>query len=126
MSENKPFFIAKEKGDLIIIQMGGDLIASTLPQSREMVDELIEKHEIKKRTHLKILVDYEQVTDVDSATIANILDRINEHKKNYHTIAFVNVSEEFKSIIEIHKLEDEIRIFDSREEAIEALMKRSQ
>ena len=111
---------------MIIVQMGGDLIASTLPQSREMIDELIEKHEIKKRTHLKILVDYEQVTDVDSAAIANILDRINEHKKNHHTIAFVNVSEEFKSIIEIHKLEDEILIFDSREEAIAALMKRSQ
>ncbi len=122
----KPFFIATEKDDFIIVEMGGVLNASTAPESRKMIEAIIEKHEIYKRRNLKILVDYKQVKDVDSSTIAGILDRINEHKKHYHTIAFINVPEDFKSIIEINKLEGEVLIFDTEKEAILELKKKSQ
>lgn len=126
MDEQKPSFIAQEKDNIIIVRMYGPLNSSTLNESRDQINELIEKHEIFKRSNLRILVDYENVTDVDSATIANILERIKEHEKHNHVIAFINVPEEFKHIVEIHKLENKVHIFKSEKQAIKELSKPSQ
>ena len=124
--QERPSFIAQEINNLIIVRMGGVINAETFPESQFLIDELIEKHEIYKRQNLRILVDYQNVTDVDTSTVANILDRINEHEKHNHIIAFVNVPEELKSLVEIYKLEKEVLIFESEEEAVKALTQNSQ
>ncbi|MCA9408638.1 MAG: STAS domain-containing protein [Candidatus Omnitrophica bacterium] len=126
MTDDTPRIMAKEEGDLITVSMGGALNSATLPISRQLVDEIIKSHNIYQRTNLKILVDYKDVTDVDSSTIANILERLTEHQKHNHKIAFINVSEEFKTIVQLHKLEKEIPVFDSKQKALKALLKPTQ
>ena len=124
--QERPSFIAQEINNLIIVRMGGVINAETFPESQFLIDELIEKHEIYKRQNLRIRVDYQNVTDVDTSTVANILERINAHEKHNHIIAFVNVPEELKSLVEIYKLEKEVLIFESEEEAVKALTQNSQ
>ena len=126
MSNANPYIIAKEKNNIIFIEMGGNINSETLPESRELVNEIIKKHEIYKRNNLKILVDYSNVIDVDSATIANILDRLAEHKQHHHTIAFVNVPDEFLHLIQLHKLEDKVTVYPSLKEAVKVLRKPTQ
>ena len=126
LPEDRPFIIAKEKRDIIYIQMGGDINAETLPESRKLVDEIIEGHEIYKRRNLRILVDYGKVTSIDSASIANILERLKEHDKYQHKIAFVNMPQEFKDLIVLHKLEGVIPLFESEKDALRELRKTTQ
>ena len=126
MSDNTPNFIAKDDGDIIIVRMSGDLNAKTMPKARKMIDKLIKLHDIYKRNNLRILIDYEYVTDVDTATLANILQRMNEHKEHYHTIALVNIPDDLKSMIEIHKLQDVFNIYDSEQKALADLRKLTQ
>lgn len=124
--EEKPYILAREEDDIIHVEMGGVINSETLPQSREMVDTIIEAHEIYKRRGLKILVDYKKVVDIDSATIANILERLKEHKKYNHKLAFINISKKFKDLIVLHKLEGTIQFFKTEKEAIKELKKSTQ
>lgn len=124
MEENRPpNFIAQENGNLIIVRMNGDINAQTLPESRKMIDELVKLHHIYERENLCILIDYENVTNVDSAAIANILERLQEHHDHYHRIAFINVPDEFVKLLEIYKLQDTISVFDSEKKALAELQK---
>ena len=119
----RPSFIAKEDGDFISIQVSGDINQYTLPESRKLLDEIVRRHRIGKRDNLRILVDYELVGDVDSATVANIIDRLESNSGRNHRVAFINMPEEFQHLIEIYKLKEMILAFDSREEAMRELMK---
>ena len=116
-----PTFIVKEEGTLIIVRISGDINQHTLPESRAMIDKMVEEHRINERDHLSIIVDYENVSDVDSAAIANILDRLDENKKQHHRVAFINVPDEFVQLLEIYKLEDTIMVFDNEAEVIAKL-----
>lgn len=122
----RPSFIAKERGNLIIVQVHGDINAQTLPESQKMIDELIRLHKIYERKHLCILIDYQYVTDVDSATVANILIRIEEGRALFHRIAFINMPNEFMQLIDIHKLTDSFDIYATEEEAIRELQDRDE
>ncbi len=116
-----PSFIAKERGDLIIVQVFGAINAQTLPQSQKMIDELIRLHNIDERKHLSILVDYQYVTDVDSATVANFLMRMEEGKDLFHRIAFINLPDLILQLIDIHKLTESFKIYPDEATAIAAL-----
>ena len=126
MNENKPMIIAKEKGNLIVIRLGGAINASTMPEARQLVDDIISSHKIYQRQNLRILVDYKNVTDIDTSTVANILERLTENEKHQHTIAFVNFPEKLKIILDIHSLQDRITIYDSEKEALKELKKPTQ
>ena len=125
-SEDRPFILAKEEGDIIFVEMGGALNSLTLPESRKLVDEIIEYHGIYKRRNLKILIDYKKVKSIDSATIANILERLREHEKYGHKMAFVNIPKTLKDLIILHKLQDEIVIFKSKKQALKEFKSSSQ
>lgn len=119
----RPSFIAKEENDLIYIQVCGDINQHTLPESRKLIDEIIRRHKINSRDCLKILVDYNLVGDVDSSTIANIVDRLDSNRERQHRVAFINIPEEFQHLIEIYKLEEKIQVFANKDEAIRELHK---
>lgn len=118
----RPSFIAKEEGDFISIQVSGDINQHTLPESRRLLDEIVRRHRIAKRDNLRILVDYQLVGDVDSATVANIIDRLDSNSDRNHRVAFINMPAEFQELIEIYKLKEKILVFESREEAMRELM----
>lgn len=111
----------EEKGDTYILRMSGTINAQTLPQYRDIVDGLMVKFDVAHRDHLKFIMDYSGIDDVDSSTLANILDRLKNDVKSDHKVVFVNVPEKFKSLLTLFKMEDAIEVYDSQEEAEEAL-----
>lgn len=119
----RPSFIAKEEGNFISIQVSGDINHHTLPESRRLLDEIIRRHRISQRDNLRILVDYEFVRDVDSATIANIVDRLDTTSGLNHRVAFINIPDEFRQLLDIYNLRDKIQVFASKEEAMRELLK---
>ncbi len=118
-----PSFIAREEGNFISIEVSGDINQQTLPESRRLLDEIIRRHEIGRRPDLRILVDYERVGDVDSATIANIVERLDTNSALNHRVAFINIPEEFRNLIEIYKLQEKILVYATKEEALRELLK---
>ncbi|MBP9853551.1 MAG: STAS domain-containing protein [Candidatus Omnitrophica bacterium] len=116
-----PSFIAQEVDDLIIVRLYGDFNQHTLHQSRKMIDEMMRIHQINERHNLSIIIDYQNVNDVDSSTIADILEHIEENSEHSHKVAFINVPDEFIKLLEIYKLQDKILVFKTEKEAIKAL-----
>ncbi|MBZ0166676.1 MAG: STAS domain-containing protein [Candidatus Omnitrophica bacterium] len=119
----RPSFIAKEEGHLIYIQMSGDINQQTLPESRRLLDEIVRLHRINERDNLRILVDYKLVGDVDSSTLANIIERLDRNQNRNHRVAFINIPKEFQQLLEIYKLQEKILVFASKEEALRELQK---
>ena len=111
----------EEDGNIYTLRMSGEITAQTLPLYRKIVDNLMKELDVENREDLKFIVDYGGISDIDSTSLANILDRLKNDVRSDHKVVFVNVPEKFKSIVELHKMENEIQIYGSEEEAKEAL-----
>jgi len=111
----------EEDGDIYILRMSGEITSETLPTYRKIVDNLMEELDVSNKEGLKFIVDYSGISNIDSTALANILDRLKNDVRSDHTVVFVSVPEKFKSIVELHHMEDKIKIYESEEEAREAL-----
>jgi len=111
----------EEDGSIYTLRMSGAITAHTLPLYRKIVDDLMKELDVANREGLKFIVDYGGISDIDSTALANILDRLKNDVRNDATVVFINVPEKFKSIVELHHMEKEIRIYESEDEAKEAL-----
>ena len=110
-----------EDGNTYTLRMIGEITAQTLPQYRKIVDDLMVELDVVNKTDLKFIVDYGGITAVDSSALANILDRLKHDVRSDHKVVFIKVPDKFKSIVELHKMEDKIKIYESEEEAKEAM-----
>jgi len=111
----------EEDGNIYTLRMSGEITAHTLPQYRKIVDDLMIELDVNNRDGLKFIVDYGGISNIDSTALANILDRLKNDVRSDHVVVFVNVPEKFKSIVELHHMEDAIKIYGSEQEAKEAL-----
>jgi len=111
----------EEDGNIYTLRMSGEITAQTLPLYRKIVDELMEKLDVNNRAGLKFIVDYGAISNIDSTALANILDRLKNDVRSDATVVFINVPDKFKSIVELHNMKDAIQIYESEEEAKEAL-----
>ena len=112
-----------EDGNTYTLRMIGEITAQTLPQYRKIFDDLMVELDVVNKTDLTFIVDYGGITAVDSSALANILDRLKHDVRSDHKVVFINVPDKFKSIVELHKMEDKIKIYESEEEAKEAMKK---
>jgi len=110
----------EEDGNIYTLRMSGEITAQTLHLYRKIVDELMEKLDVSNRAGLKFIVDYSGISNIDSTALANILDRLKNDVRSDAEVVFINVPDKFKSIVELHKMEDSIHIYKSEEEAKEA------
>jgi len=111
----------KEDGDIYTLRMNGAITAQTLPQYRKIVDKLMVELDVTNKDNLKFIVDYGGISEIDSAALANILDRLKNDVRSDHKVVFINVPDKFKSIVELHNMQDTIHIYGSEKEAKEAL-----
>ena len=114
-------YTVENEGDIYTLRMSGTINAETLPRYREIVDNLMKELNVAERDNLKFIVDYGKIDDVDSAALANILDRLKNDVRRDHKVVFINVPEKFKAILEIHKMENLVEIYASEQEAKAAL-----
>ena len=75
----------------------------------------------KNKARLKFIVDYGGISENDKKALANILDRLKNDVRSDAEVVFINVPEKFKSIVELHHMEDAIQIYGSEQEAKTAL-----
>ena len=75
-------------------------------------DDYLNKH---------ILLDFKEVTHVDSATIANLIFLLNQLQHHQKKLALTHVSLTLEHYIEIDKVRSLIHVYGNEEEALKAL-----
>ncbi len=111
----------EERGGFYILHMKGAIVHSTLAEMSHEVETLAKEHDIFNRSGLKIIIDYAEVSDVDSATVANVVNRLDHLHELGHNIAFVNLPEEMKTLIQMYKVESLIQIYTDIDAAMQAM-----
>ena len=111
----------EEDGDIYTLRMNGEITSQTLPLYRKIVDNVMKELDVANRDNLKFIVDYGGISEIDSTALANILDRLKNDVRSDATVVFINVPDKFKSIVELHHMEKEIQIYESEDEAKQAL-----
>ncbi len=116
-------FTVEEKENLYILRMRGDITTESLPEYRQVVDDLMKDLDVQNKKDLSFIVDYDGVGEVDSAAVANILERLTNAVRTDHRVVFINVPEKFSNLVDILQVGDSIKIYDSEQQAIEELRK---
>jgi len=119
-SKELPSFIesVKDVDNIHIIHLKGPIDMQTIPEIEE-----IDKQAQEMRGTLKknIILDFKQVTHVDSATCASLIEAISRFKSEHHKFVLVGLSDAFKSLIEITRIGPLFSIYETEEEAVKAL-----
>lgn len=103
-------------GDLMIINLRGELDHHTSHLIKLQIEKGMEKHEIKK-----MLFNFKSVTFMDSSGIGLIIGRHKELKKIGGTIGISNLNPQVKKVFEMSGLFGIIPYFDDEKEALEKL-----
>ena len=91
------------EGETAIVRFKGEINASTIPiiKSNCCKDAKLDKN---------ILIDFKEVTQIDSATLAFLVEIIKELRGKNRKMAMLNVSDKQQKLIEVTKLDG---LFDS-------------
>lgn len=110
----------EEKGNIYIFHMSGTINAQTLPEYREVIDKLVTELDVAHKDNITFIMDYGGIDDVDSSSLANIVDRLKNDVRCDHKVMFINVPDKFKELIALFKMENTIEVYDTQEEAEKA------
>lgn len=78
-------------------------------------------NKIFESTHNKIILNFQDVTYIDSSGIGALLNIFKETKKRNIRMFFINIHGSVKKVIELTKLDDYFPILRSEDEAMEQL-----
>ncbi|MDP2924448.1 MAG: STAS domain-containing protein [Candidatus Omnitrophota bacterium] len=106
----------KEISDLVIVRFKGAIDSATIPIIRENIKKYREKYLDKN-----ILVDFKEVSHVDSATLAALLIILGEHEKHRTKLGIINISKLFESYLQVERLGTIICTYANEELAMKAL-----
>lgn len=106
--------VKQEKcNDVAICALEGEININNSPDLRKVFDEFI------KRNEKKVLIDFTNVTYIDSSGLATLIEMLQRMKKIGGRMRFSNMDQKVKNIFEITKLHKLFEIFDNRESAIQ-------
>ena len=113
-------FIEKieEFPDYRIVRLKGAVDSATIPDLENF------RHQFRKRKDFQyknVLIDLRQVTHVDSATIAELIDLLSNLKQSHHRLALIGAPENFKQMTQILKADQLFPIHATEEEALQAI-----
>jgi len=105
--------INEEKKDgIIICNISGEININTSPQLRKSFEAYGEANAAK------IVVDFSQVSYIDSSGLATFIELLQRLKKGGGTFRICSMSQKVKNIFEVTKLHKLFEIFDTREAAL--------
>ncbi len=107
----------KEIDILVIIKLKGSIDFHALPIISANFENKIEKYLDKH-----ILLDFKEVTHVDSATLASLIKLLNELKKRNRKLGIVNITSVLKEYLKIANLESVVQVYESQAEALDDLL----
>jgi anti-anti-sigma factor len=73
-----------------------------------------------------VLLDFRKVDHLETAAVAQLIKALTLLKKKKYHFGMLNVSEKMRDTLEILKLENAFRIFDTKSEALEEVLKWSE
>lgn len=119
--DNSPFFISsiEEKGRVRILRLKGDIGMSAAPEMMKFKKKVESRPDFQYKN---ILVDFKNVTHIDTAAIAELIAAISELKKTHHKLGVVNLSEGFRSELQILKVDKLVVEYPTESDAIKELV----
>jgi len=108
----------KEADEYVIIRLKGTVDAHTISKVKTE-----RRREIKKILDKHILLDFREVTHMDSAALASLLMLLSDLKKHNRKLGIVNITSLLKNYLNIHKLESAVQIYKDENAALRELMK---
>ena len=102
--------------DIKILRISGDFNKYTTPDLQKICYSVT----VDPRTRA-VVIDFNNVQNVDSASFACMLNFIKEHMSKDIKIGIINIKEKDKDLLEILRLEKVIKIYTSEQDSIEKL-----
>lgn len=113
---HRPLEIRVERRDgLAIVSLAGAVDAFTLGEFEETLEPLCD------RDHAKVLVDCDDLTYVNSTSFGLLFHFHKVCEARHGLFALCSVREKIRSLLRLLGLEDVLRIYGTRAEAVEAL-----
>lgn len=115
------FFISsiKEREGLRIIRLKGDIDMATIPEAFKFMKKMQSHPDFRYKS---ILVDFKNVTNLDTAAIAVLIAAISELKKTHHKLGVINLKERFRDEIQIHKVDKLFAEYPTESDAVKDLI----
>lgn len=101
-----------------ILTLEGAFTRETTPGLQKICDRLGRAKEIRG-----VLLDFGEVTEIDTAAFACMIDFIKKHSSDGTGIGIVNLRLRQKALMEMLKLNSFVRVFSDRSTGIDALLK---
>lgn len=98
--------------DICIYNLEGEININTSGELRKAFDNII------KNDDKKVLIDFKDVSYIDSSGLATLIEMLQRLKKIGGSLRISNMNERVKNIFEITKLYKLFDIFDVRQEAL--------
>jgi anti-anti-sigma factor len=107
----------EEIDNLAIVKLKGSIDSYTIPiitaNLGSKIEEYLDKH---------VLLDFKEVTHIDSATLASFIQVLSRLKKHNRKLGVINATPLLKNYLYINKIEPLIHIYKSEKAALEDLM----
>lgn len=105
-----------KKGDALIIDFVGELDHHSSEEIRAKVDDIIDREQGKK-----VILDFYNVTFMDSSGIGAIVGRYKNVKRKGGTLCIINLRKGVQKVFEVAGLYKLIETYEDLEEALRAI-----
>lgn len=102
------------EGETAIIRLKGEINATTIPIIKDNCCN-------KKKLDKNILLDYEEVTQIDSATLASLVLQLKELGEKHRKLAILNMPDMLQKFLDITNLDGLIATYRDEDEALNFL-----
>ena len=105
----------KNKNEIQILELTGELDFHTSPEFRDRLHAVIEKQATK------LLVNLKKVSYIDSSGLATFIEALQKVKKKAGRMVLTELAPAVRSVFEIAKLDDVFSLANSDEEGLRLL-----
>ncbi len=108
----------KETNGIAVLKIRGGFTKETSPAFQGVCDEVVKNDAIRG-----VLLDFKDVSNVDSSAFACMIDFIGEHAKDKIKIGIVHLGQQANELLEILKIHPYIKVYDNEAEGASLLLK---
>ncbi len=121
--ETAPLSIAavEDYPSIRIVRLRGKIDQQTVAEI-ERFRRWVGKH--RGFQHKHILIDFKEVTHVDTAAVAEIIQEVSELKTEHLRLGAVHLNSVVRAMFQVLKVEKLIAIYDNESEALEAMTRK--
>ncbi|MFA6078285.1 MAG: STAS domain-containing protein [Candidatus Omnitrophota bacterium] len=103
-----------------VVRLAGSYDFSTMPS----IEGMMREHKGHGHFDQDIILDFKEVTHIDTSTLAVLIYIINTLKERHQRLFLINCNKMIKDHVKIGKLEPLIHIYDNLKDALKVLNKR--